>query len=167
MRTSNNRGNENSSLFIGTFSKKILHYRPPRISMLLLIIASAMHGFMPPMRVVLFASPLLALAIGVTGFAIMMWAWWLFQKAETAICPTATSSKLVTTGIYSLTQHPMYLGIIMMMAGVSLWFGTLPYYFVTTVYILIIKLVFCPFEEEQLTGRFGEDYTSYRKMVRG
>ena len=167
MRSINNHSYGNGTHLINTFGKKILHYRPPRISMLLLIIASAMHGFMPPLRVVVFASPLLALAIGVTGFAIMMWAWWLFQKAETAICPTAKSSKLVTKGIYSFTQHPMYLGIIMMMAGVSVWFGSLPYYFVTVVYILVIRLVFCPFEEEQLTQQFGEDYISYRKMVWG
>ena len=60
----------------------------------------------------------------------------------------------------------MYLGMVMMMAGAALWFGTLPYYLATVVFFLVINQVFCPFEEEKLVETFGKEYFSYRRKVR-
>ena len=134
--------------------------------MLLLALATVVHVALPALRVMLFSSPVLAICAAVAGFAIMMWAWWLFQKAETAICPTEQSSALVTAGIFRVTRHPMYLGMIMMMAGAALWFGTLPYYLASVVFFLVINQVFCPFEEKKMDETFGEEYFSYRTKVR-
>jgi len=149
----------------GLIGEKLLRYRPPRMVMLLLALATLAHLAFPALRVELFSSPVLAIGAGVAGFAIMMWAWWLFQKAETAICPTAYSSALVTSGIYRATRHPMYLGMVMMMAATALWFGTWPYYLASVVFFLVINQVFCPFEEKKLAETFGEEYSSYRSKV--
>jgi protein-S-isoprenylcysteine O-methyltransferase Ste14 len=150
----------------GPISEKLLQYRPPRMVMLLLALATVAHVALPALRVELFSSPVLAVCIAAAGFAIMMWAWWLFQKAETAICPTKYSSALVTSGIYRVTRHPMYLGLVMMMAGAALWFGTLPYYLASAVFLLVINQVFCPYEEKKLDETFCEEYASYRSKVR-
>ena len=133
--------------------------------MLLLILAATLQWALPPVRVVLLSSSVLAICTAVAGFAIMIWAWWLFQKAETAICPTENSKVLVTSGIYQLTRNPMYLGMVLMMAGVALWFGTLPYYLATVLFFQVISL-FCPFEEQRLISTFGEQYSGYRRTVR-
>lgn len=150
----------------GPVSEKLLQYRPPRMVMLLIALATVVHVALPALRVMLFSSPVLAICAAVAGFAIMMWAWWLFQKAETAICPTEQSSALVTAGIFRVTRHPMYLGMIMMMAGAALWFGTLPYYLASVVFFLVINQIFCPFEEKKMDETFGEEYFSYRTKVR-
>ena len=150
----------------GPISEKFLQYRPPRMVMLLLALATVVHVALPALRVERFSSPMLAICVAVAGFAIMMWAWWLFQKAETAICPTQFSSALVTSGIFRVTRHPMYLGMVMMMAGAALWFGTLPYYLAMVVFFLVINQVFIPFEEEKLVETFGKEYFSYRRKVR-
>ncbi len=134
--------------------------------MLLLALATVVNVALPALRVELFSSRALAVCTAVAGFAIMMWAWWLFQKAETAICPTEYSSALVTSGIYRVTRHPMYLGMVMMMTGATLWFGTLPYYLATVVFFLVINQVFCPFEEKKLDETFCKEYLSYRRKVR-
>jgi len=151
---------------MNAISDKIVQYRPPRISMLLLALAAALHWLVPLARVELLASSVLAVCTIVTGFTVMIWAWWLFQKAETAICPTETSSVLVTTGIYRLSRHPMYLGMILMIAGVALWIGTLPFYLATVLFILVINQFFCPYEEQRLTANFGTEYTTYQEAVR-
>jgi protein-S-isoprenylcysteine O-methyltransferase Ste14 len=151
---------------MNAISEKIIHYRPPRISMLLLILAATLQWALPQVRVVLLSSSVLAIFTAVSGFAIMIWAWWLFQKAETAICPTENSEVLVTSGIYRLTRNPMYLGLVLMMAGVALWFGTLPYYLATVLFFLVINQFFCPFEEQRLISTFGEQYSGYRRTVR-
>jgi protein-S-isoprenylcysteine O-methyltransferase Ste14 len=147
-------------------SEKIIHYRPPRISMLFLVLAATVQWLLPPVRVELYTSSVLAVCAGVAGFTVMIWAWWLFQKAETAICPTADSQVLVTSGVYRLTRNPMYLGMVLMMAGVALWFGTLPYYLVVVLYFLVINEAFCPFEEERLVATFGKEYFEYQREVR-
>jgi protein-S-isoprenylcysteine O-methyltransferase Ste14 len=147
-------------------SEKLIHYRPPRVSMLLLVLATITQWVLPPVGLVLFRSPVLAICAATAGFTFMIWAWWLFKQAETAICPTADNRVLVTSGIYRLTRNPMYLGIILMMTGMALWFGTLPYYLVVVVYTLIINQVFCPHEEVKLIATFGEEYSNYQGKVR-
>ena len=134
--------------------------------MLFLALAATVQWVLPPVRVELFTSSVLAVCAGVAGFTVMIWAWWLFQKAETAICPTADSQVLVTSGVYRLTRNPMYLGMVLMMAGMALWFGTLPYYLVVVLYFLVINEVFCPFEEERLVDTFGKEYSEYQRKVR-
>jgi protein-S-isoprenylcysteine O-methyltransferase Ste14 len=134
--------------------------------MLLLTLATVVHVALPALRLELFSSQVLAVCVAAAGFAIMMWAWWLFQKAETAICPTKYNSALVTSGIYRVSRHPMYLGMVMMMAGAALWFGTLPYYIVNVLFFLVINQVFCPFEERKLDEIFSEAYFNYRRKVR-
>jgi protein-S-isoprenylcysteine O-methyltransferase Ste14 len=151
---------------MNTITEKIIRYRPPRISMLLLALAVMLQWALPPVRVELLSSPVLAICIAFAGFAVIMWAWWLFQKAETAICPTEYSRVLVTSGIYRLTRNLMYLGMVLMMAGVTLWFGTLPYYLATALYFLVINQFFCPFEEQRLLVTFGEAYAEYQRTVR-
>ena len=142
---------------MNAINEKVIRYRPPRISMMLLILAATLQWALPPVRLVLLSSSVLAICTAVAGFTIMIWAWWLFQKAETAICPTENSEVLVTLGIYRLTRNPMYLGMVLMMAGVALWFGTLPYYLVVVLYFLVINEAFCPFEEERLVATFGKE----------
>jgi protein-S-isoprenylcysteine O-methyltransferase Ste14 len=144
----------------------LLGVRPPAISKWLLALALAAHWLIPSGRAVVYTAPALAAGAGLAGFGIMLWAWWLFRKAETPICPTAESSVLVTTGIYRLSRNPMYLGIVLMMAAAALWFGTLPFYLVTLAYFLVMDRVFCPFEEEKLALTFGAAFENYCRRAR-
>jgi protein-S-isoprenylcysteine O-methyltransferase Ste14 len=151
---------------MNAINEKIVQYRPPRISMLLLVLAAALQWVTPLVRVKLLVSPVLAVCAAVAGFAVMIWAWALFKRAETAICPTEYSSVLVTSGIYRLSRNPMYLGMILMMASVALWFGTLPYYLAAVLFLLVVNQAFCPFEEQRLTAAFGKEYSNYQRTVR-
>jgi protein-S-isoprenylcysteine O-methyltransferase Ste14 len=64
------------------------------------------------------------------------------------------------------TRNPMYLGMLIMLAGVAFFFGTLPFSAATAVYFVIIDRWFCRFEEEKLIAAFGRDYEEYRSGVR-
>ena len=96
----------------------------------------------------------------------MMLAWWQFKERKVAICPTASTNYLITDGIYRLTRNPMYLGMVTMLGGVAVFFGTLPFYAVTIVYFILIDRSFCPYEEEKLLATFERDYDAYRSKVR-
>jgi protein-S-isoprenylcysteine O-methyltransferase Ste14 len=144
----------------------LVRSRPPRIAYVLLALAAMLHWAVPRADTTAFAAPWAGAALLLTGFALMMWAWWLFQRHAVAICPTAPTERLLTRGIYALTRNPMYLGMIAMMLGVALCVGSLPFYIATLAYSALIDRVFCPYEEEKLEATFGEAYRRYRAHVR-
>lgn len=147
-------------------TSSLIKYRPPRIAMLLMLVAAAIHFLVPLPAVYLYSSIIIAASLGVIGFAVMMWAWWQFEKHEVAICPTDATDHLITDGVYRFTRNPMYLGMIMMIFGIAVFFGTLPFYAAVAAYFAIINWAFCPYEEEKLVRVFGREYEDYRSRVR-
>ena len=147
-------------------STKLIEYKPPRIAMALLIFATVFHASFPAQSSYLYSSAFLSVALVSAGFAVMMLAWWQFKERKVAICPTADTDYLITDGIYRLTRNPMYLGMVTMLGGVAVFFGTLPFYAVTIVYFILIDRWFCPYEEEKLLATFERDYDAYRSKVR-
>jgi protein-S-isoprenylcysteine O-methyltransferase Ste14 len=144
----------------------LVTYRPPRIAFVLLMLAAALHVALPRADTAVLTAPWTGAALLLGGCMMMMWAWWLFQRHTVAICPTAPTDRLLTRGIYAMTRNPMYLGMIAMMLGVALYFGTLPFYVVTLIYVVLIDRVFCRYEEEKLEAAFGDEYRRYRARVR-
>ncbi len=103
---------------------------------------------------------------GIIGFLVMISAWLQFKKVGTAVCPTATSSKIVTNGIYKYSRNPMYLGMIIMLTGTSFFMGTIVSMIAPILMFLIIDKIFIPYEEEKLFFAFGEPYSLYIKETR-
>ena len=145
---------------------RMLAYRPPRIAMTLLLAAAALQFAAPALWPELPALPAGGLAVGVLGVGIMLRGWWLFRVHATAICPTATTTSLITNDVYRLTRNPMYLGIVLMLIGIALASGSLPCYLATLAFFLIIDVVFCPYEERKLKQAFGPAYARYCRSVR-
>jgi protein-S-isoprenylcysteine O-methyltransferase Ste14 len=145
-------------------SEQLIGYRPPRIAMCLMIIAMAVHYLIP---ISILPSSLTAAALaGVTGFSLMLRAWWLFKVSETAICPTAETTVLITHDVFAASRNPMYLGMVLMLFGCAIYAGTLPFYFAAAMYFAIINFAFCPYEEQKLQETFGEEFLAYKRSVR-
>ena len=134
--------------------------------MLLVIIAIVLHSLTPVATTQLFASDLVAALIATAGFTIMIVAWRQFKVGNVAICPTEITEKLITGGIFRLTRNPMYLGIILMLVGLAVWVGTLPFYLAAFAFFTVIQWFFCPYEEEKLRRTFGDGYAEYAATVR-
>ena len=145
---------------------RVIDMRPPRILMALALGAAAchwlLHGWTRPRTSVPWAGGL----VGLAGLGIMLWAWWLFKQADTAICPTAPTIRLLTRGPYRFTRNPMYLGMVLMLLGLAAGIGSAPFYLATLAALAILHGVFCPYEERKLLGTFGEAYRSYQSRVR-
>lgn len=141
-----------------------IHLRPPRIAMAVLAVAAALHLLHP--TVMHDRLPIVATVVGSGGFLLMIRAWWLFRSADTAICPTAHSTTLITHDVYRLTRNPMYLGITLMIAAPGLMTGSLSFYLAALAFVFIIDFVFCPHEERKAMKEFGDKYRAYAKSVR-
>lgn len=71
---------------------------------------------------------------------------------------------LVTSGLYSRTRHPLYVGLVLIFIGYLFVAGQL-----TSLIHLLCLLVYLPFgiyyEEKNMLANFGEAYQKYQKEV--
>ncbi|QDF65597.1 isoprenylcysteine carboxylmethyltransferase family protein [Shewanella sp. SNU WT4] len=91
-----------------------------------------------------------------------------FRRCNTTVDPTKpnNTSALVTSGIYSVTRNPMYVGMAMWLLG---WSG-----FLASPVAMMLVLVFVWYltrfqikpEEQVLTQLFGDEFKRYSAAVR-
>lgn len=72
--------------------------------------------------------------------------------------------ELVTTGIYSRSRHPRFLGMSLAVAAVALLTNFAALYVLVAVYLVGISLV-AILEERELAARFGSQYIEYARDV--
>ena len=75
-----------------------------------------------------------------------------------------TNSKLVTTGIYRFTRHPMYYSLVFISFGVFIIKLSIYYLLLTISLVLIIKFKII-LEEQYLNKKF-RDYFLYKNEVK-
>jgi protein-S-isoprenylcysteine O-methyltransferase Ste14 len=134
---------------------RFIEFRPPRIAMSLLAVATAFHVLLPVSWPFNYSASYLSGVMVSAGFTIMMLAWWQFRVRKVAICPTVNTDHLITDGIYRFTRNPMYLGMLIMLAGVAFFFGTLPFSAATAVYFVIIDRCFAALKKRNSLQHLG------------
>lgn len=144
---------------------RIINMRPPRIAIVLTLVAAALHWCLNKGETIRFTLSWVGIILDLAGFFFMLWAWWLFKQQNLAVCPTARTEHITTEGPYRFTRNPMYLGMALMMLGLALYIGTLPFYLSAIVYFAILNFVFCPYEENKLAESLGDEYIRYRNRV--
>lgn len=102
------------------------------------------------------------------GLLIDLSAIWQFRRVATTINPMRpeNSTSLVTSGIFSYTRNPMYLGMVFILTGVAILLQNLLPFLVIPAFIwLLTKVQIIP-EERALTGLFGDIFTNYTRTTR-
>jgi protein-S-isoprenylcysteine O-methyltransferase Ste14 len=72
---------------------------------------------------------------------------------------------LITAGPYSLVRNPLYLGTLLLSAGVALMSGSITVIVVYAIVFIGGYLAIIHWEESRLTGQFGESYRDYFASV--
>jgi len=103
-------------------------------------------------------SLILFLALIIIGlFLIFLTGHILFHKGD-------APSKLIKTGIFSYTRHPLYLGVLILYLG----FIFLSMSLVSIIGLIIVFILYdriASFEENDLEKVFQEEYVEYKKNV--
>jgi protein-S-isoprenylcysteine O-methyltransferase Ste14 len=101
-----------------------------------------------------------------TGIAFIFPAAFEFVKSKNTIITVKAATSLQTSGIYSVSRNPMYVGLMLIYLGLTFQFGNWWSLFLIPVLIVVItKGVILP-EERYLYRAFGEEYSGYKKKVR-
>ena len=91
-----------------------------------------------------------------------------FRRARTTVDPTRpeAASSMVTSGIYSRTRNPMYLGMLVLLTGWALWLSNAASLALLPVFVLAISRLQIQPEERALTRIFADEYERYCRQVR-
>ncbi len=73
--------------------------------------------------------------------------------------------KLVTSGIYAMIRHPLYLAGLLMLTGTNIYFKC-SWAWSGLALMLLVILLRIPFEEKRLAERFGEPYLAYKQQTK-
>ena len=114
------------------------------------------------------ALTLLSYVLFLLGFGILFTAARSFKKHNTTINPIKieTASSLVVSGIFNYSRNPMYLGMALILLGLSLKFNLIGGLIFTTLFILFITNFQIKPEEKAMQKIFGEEFVNYKNKVR-
>jgi protein-S-isoprenylcysteine O-methyltransferase Ste14 len=139
----------------------------PPIVALLCIGVTYLLGRLIPLP---FAAPTISRYIGVVltiaGFLLAIGAFIEFQKAQTTLDPHGSTSQLVTSGVYRFSRNPIYLGLLLIVIGLPLYFGLYWGIVLSPLFIFLMNHLVIQHEELYLERKFRDAYTDYRSRVR-
>lgn len=139
---------------------------PPLIFIAFLALGVLVHKLFPlhfiqgPLRNIV-GVIFLAYAVLVASLAI-----WQMRKAGTNIDVRKPSTKIVSDGIYRYNRNPMYLSMVLLLISISVLISNIWILLLIPVFIIVIQKGVIEREERYLEGKFGTEYTSYKKSTR-
>jgi len=139
---------------------------PPIYLLLTLLVMAALHFGAPIARIIDPALSYSGVALIILGITITAIAARAFARAGTPIIPFEPSTALVAGGLYRVTRNPMYLGLVVILLGAGVLFGTVSPFLTIPVFVWIIQKMFIEAEERFLEGIFGAQYLAYKSKVR-
>ncbi|WP_290749903.1 isoprenylcysteine carboxylmethyltransferase family protein [Henriciella sp.] len=110
----------------------------------------------------------IAAGLALAGAAILAAAVAAFLIARTTVNPVrpTDAGHLVTTGLYSVSRNPMYLGFALVLSGLAIWIGNAAALFAPVVFIAAMTALQIKPEEKALNEKFGDAYVVYCQRTR-
>jgi protein-S-isoprenylcysteine O-methyltransferase Ste14 len=139
---------------------------PPVVTLAFLLIAYALGRFVPIPLTVPAMLRYIGLALAFIGFLLGIGAFIEFMKARTTLDPHGAAKQLVTSGIYRFTRNPIYLGFLLVVVGLPLYFGLYWGIVLAPLYVFLMNRLIIQHEEAYLERKFGKTYADYTSQVR-
>jgi protein-S-isoprenylcysteine O-methyltransferase Ste14 len=143
--------------------KKVL---PPTYFLAAVVLMAPLHFLLPARQLIAGLWRVLGVVPLAPGVYINLVADRAFKVRETTVKPFEESSALVTDGAFSFSRHPMYLGMVLILAGLAVLAGSLTPWLAVAAFGILMDRYFIPVEESMMKETFGEEYEEYRNRVR-
>lgn len=139
---------------------------PPTYLLIAVITQGVLHLFAPIVRWLFLPIGIVGVLPLLLGIGINVRCSNLFKQAGTTIKPFEESGELVIDGPYRISRHPMYLGMVLILAGIGLLLGSVAPLLVIPAFLWIVTKRFVVPEEAAMEARFGPRYVVYKAHVR-
>ena len=139
---------------------------PPVVFVFPFALGKALQWIIPIFAIPWVAGISLGFVCIIPAIIILIAARKAFREHRTTMLPNHRSRKLLVKGPFRYTRNPLYLGIILLYAGLA--FGTGSVWSLLFLPLVIIWLYYVAIfpEEKNLEQQFGEEYIRYKKSVR-
>jgi protein-S-isoprenylcysteine O-methyltransferase Ste14 len=108
----------------------------------------------------------LAIVVAALGTATYFRCLWDFAVTGRGIpAPIDHPKRLVVRGLYRYVRNPMYLGVLLILLGETLFFGSSALLMYTVGWFALVHIVVVLYEEPNLRRKFGPSYVSYISAV--
>jgi len=108
----------------------------------------------------------LAIPLWLIGALIVLWSFWNFLvQGRGTPAPLDPPKELVAVGFYRYTRNPMYVGVLLLIAGHFFWFGFWNLLFYAVIIFFTFNTFVAYYEEPTLKKNFGETYEKYCRQV--
>jgi protein-S-isoprenylcysteine O-methyltransferase Ste14 len=146
---------------------KNAHKIMPTTYFIILMALSIVMHFLYPIKKILYPPfTYFGFLLIVAGIILNLWTDRLFNKVNTTVKPFKDPKVFLTSGPFSISRHPMYLGMVSILFGVSIIHGTIITFLFPILFVILMEFLFIPFEEKNLDRIFGLEYSDYKKKVR-
>ena len=109
-----------------------------------------------------------ATLLALSGLGIALAGVAAFRRHKTTVNPLVPSdaSSVVASGVYRHSRNPMYLGILLLLAGWALFLSNTAAALLLPAFVAYMNRFQIAPEERILSAKFGAPYASYRRQVR-
>lgn len=111
-------------------------------------------------------SLLLGLLILIFSLGIITYAFIELNNYETTYIPDGEPEKLVTSGPFSFSRNPIYLGMAGVLLAIAFLLQSLSALLIPILFISIIQNTWIPHEEKKLAEIFGEEWQTYSEKTK-
>lgn len=111
-------------------------------------------------------APYLSFLLMAVGTAVLIKCIWDFAAVGRGTLSFVDApKKLVIVGLYRYVRNPMYIGVLLVLLGETMWFKCVALLEYTAGWFAVVNLAVLLYEEPTLRHRFGESYDRYCRSV--
>jgi protein-S-isoprenylcysteine O-methyltransferase Ste14 len=141
--------------------------RPPIALAVALLAGLALNWLMPaPFVPVAAPGAWLGALVFAAALALFAWAVATMTRAGSNVPTSLPTTTIVDAGPYGFTRNPIYVSMMLALAGLAIAFNTLWLLLALTIFAVVIRYGVVAREEAYLERKFGDVYRGYRMRVR-
>ncbi|MBL4800676.1 MAG: isoprenylcysteine carboxylmethyltransferase family protein [Emcibacter sp.] len=140
----------------------------PPVMLVLCLIGIVTVNYFGLANIILLSGPVkfIGYALIALGIFLPIWGARLFHQHKTNLIPYKNPDKIVTIGPFGFSRNPMYLGMLVVLLGVAVRYGTALSFLFPVIYFSVANGWYIPFEEDRMQDAFGDEFTAYKAKVR-
>lgn len=139
---------------------------PPPYFILSLLAEWGLHRWLPLVHWLDWPWRWMGVVFVLAGVTLTVSAARLFTRRGTAIRPFEKSTALLIEGPFRFTRNPMYCGLLLVLSGEAILFGSLGPWMMVPLFWCFINYLFVVKEEACMRIQFGQAFAEYSARVR-